>query len=288
MTSGLSWPRNSSKLFSVPDARRDMIHFDQVSKRYAESGEVLCNLSLEIAAGEMVFLTGHSGAGKSTLLKLIGCLERPSRGQLMVDGRNVGRLPRHKIPFHRRQVGMIFQDHRLLTDRPVFDNVALPLVVAGLGHQEVGRRVRAALNQVGLLKKEKSLPLALSGGEQQRVGIARAIVARPPLLLADEPTGNLDPGLSREIMGLFARFNKVGVTLLIASHNLDLIASLPYRTLTLEKGAPSRRFPCAQEPSTHLLIGPRRPSAPCGGYRFPLAGCRESGLPIICRGPCPV
>ncbi len=236
MTSGLSWPRNSSKLFSVPDARRDMIHFDQVSKRYAESGEVLCNLSLEITAGEMVFLTGHSGAGKSTLLKLIGCLERPSRGQLMVDGRNVGRLPRRKIPFHRRQVGMIFQDHRLLTDRPVFDNVALPLVVAGLGHQEVGRRVRAALNQVGLLKKEKSLPLALSGGEQQRVGIARAIVARPPLLLADEPTGNLDPELSREIMGLFARFNKVGVTLLIASHNLDLIASLPYRTLTLEKG----------------------------------------------------
>ncbi len=213
-----------------------MIRFDQVSKRYAESGEVLCNLSLEIAAGEMVFLTGHSGAGKSTLLKLIGCLERPSRGQLMVDGRNVGRLPRRKIPFHRRQVGMIFQDHRLLTDRSVFDNVALPLVVAGLGHQEIARRVRAALNQVGLLKKEKSNPLALSGGEQQRVGIARAIVARPPLLLADEPTGNLDPELSREIMALFGRFNKVGVTLLIASHNLDLIASLPYRTLTLDKG----------------------------------------------------
>jgi cell division transport system ATP-binding protein len=219
-----------------PDVIDPMIRFDQVSKRYAESGEVLSNLSLEIAAGEMVFLTGHSGAGKSTLLKLIGCLERPSRGQLMVDGRNIGRLPRRKIPYHRRQVGMIFQDHRLLTDRTVFDNVALPLVVAGLGHQEVARRVRAALNQVGLLEKEMAHPVALSGGEQQRVGIARAIVGRPPLLLADEPTGNLDPGLSREIMGLFGRFNQVGVTLVIASHDLALIATLPYRTLTLDSG----------------------------------------------------
>jgi cell division transport system ATP-binding protein len=219
-----------------PDVIDPMIRFDQVSKRYAESGEVLSNLSLEIAAGEMVFLTGHSGAGKSTLLKLIGCLERPSRGQLMVDGRNIGRLPRRKIPYHRRQVGMIFQDHRLLTDRTVFDNVALPLVVAGLGHQEVARRVRAALNQVGLLEKEMAHPVALSGGEQQRVGIARAIVGRPPLLLADEPTGNLDPGLSREIMGLFGRFNQVGVTLVIASHDLALIATLPYRTLTLDRG----------------------------------------------------
>jgi cell division transport system ATP-binding protein len=213
-----------------------MIYFDQVSKRYAESGEVLSNLSLEIATGEMVFLTGHSGAGKSTLLRLIGCLERPTRGQLMVDGRNVGRLPRGNIPFHRRQVGMIFQDHRLLPGCTVFDNVALPLVVAGLGQQEIGRRVRAALNQVGLLKKENAHPIALSGGEQQRVGIARAIVGRPPLLLADEPTGNLDPELSREIMDLFGRFNQVGVTLLIASHNRSLIAALPYRILTLEKG----------------------------------------------------
>ena len=213
-----------------------MIRCDQVSKRYAESGEVLNHLSLEIAAGEMVFLTGHSGAGKSTLLKLLACLERPSRGQLLVDGRNVGRLPLRQIPYHRRQVGMIFQDHRLLVDRSVFDNVALPLVVAGLGSQEVARRVRAALNQVGLLNKEKAHPLALSGGEQQRVGIARAIVGRPPLLVADEPTGNLDPQLAREVMSLFARFNQVGVTLLIASHDLALIASLPYRTLTLDRG----------------------------------------------------
>ena len=213
-----------------------MIRCDQVSKRYAESGDVLNHLSLEIAAGEMVFLTGHSGAGKSTLLKLIACLERPSRGQLLVDGRNVGRLTPRQIPHHRRQVGMIFQDYRLLMDRSVFDNVALPLVVAGLGSQEVARRVRAALNQVGLLNREKAHPLALSGGEQQRVGIARAIVGRPPLLVADEPTGNLDPQLAREVMALFARFNQVGVTLLIASHDLALISSLPYRTLTLDRG----------------------------------------------------
>lgn len=213
-----------------------MIRCEQVSKRYAESGEVLSQLSLEIAAGELVFLTGHSGAGKSTLLKLIGCLERPSRGQLWVDGRNLGRLSPRQIPYHRRQVGMIFQDHRLLVDRTVFDNVALPLLVAGLGQVEVARRVRAALNQVGLLNKEKSHPLALSGGEQQRVGIARAIVGRPPLLVADEPTGNLDPELSREIMDLFVRFNQVGVTLLIASHDLALISTLPFRTLTLDRG----------------------------------------------------
>ncbi len=213
-----------------------MIRCDQVSKRYAESGDVLNHLSLEIAAGEMVFLTGHSGAGKSTLLKLIACLERPSRGQLLVDGRNIGRLTPRQIPHHRRQVGMIFQDYRLLMDRSVFDNVALPLVVAGLGSQEVARRVRAALNQVGLLNREKAHPLALSGGEQQRVGIARAIVGRPPLLVADEPTGNLDPQLAREVMALFARFNQVGVTLLIASHDLALISSLPYRTLTLDRG----------------------------------------------------
>jgi cell division transport system ATP-binding protein len=213
-----------------------VIRFEHVTKRYPESGEALSDLSFELAAGEMAFLTGHSGAGKSTLLKLIGLLERPSRGQVMVNGRNLGRLPQRKIPYHRRDVGMIFQDHRLLTDRTVFDNVALPLVVAGLGHKEVGRRVRAALDQVGLLGKEKAFPVTLSGGEQQRVGIARAVVARPPLVLADEPTGNLDPDLSREIMGLFERFNQVGVTLLIASHDLALIASLSYRTFTLSAG----------------------------------------------------
>ncbi len=213
-----------------------MIRFEHVVKRYPERGEALSDVSFEIPAGELAFLTGHSGAGKSTLLRLIGLLERPSRGQVIVNGRNLGTLPRRKIPYHRRQVGMIFQDHRLLADRSAFENVALPLVVAGLGHKEIGRRVRAALDQVGLLKREKALPMALSGGEQQRVGIARAMVARPPLVLADEPTGNLDPDLSREIFQLFERFHQVGVTLLIATHDLALIASMPYRTFTLDDG----------------------------------------------------
>lgn len=213
-----------------------MIRFEHVTKHYPESGDAISDVSFDLGSGEMAFLTGHSGAGKSTLLKLIGLIERPTRGQVTVNGRNLGRLPKRKIPYHRREVGMIFQDHRLLADRTVFDNVALPLVVSGLGHRETSRRVRAALDQVGLLGKERAFPITLSGGEQQRVGIARAVVGRPPLLLADEPTGNLDPDLSREIMGLFERFNQVGVTLLIASHDLALIASLPFRTLTLSAG----------------------------------------------------
>jgi len=213
-----------------------VIRFEHVTKRYPDSGDALSDLSFELGAGEMAFLTGHSGAGKSTLLRLIGLIERPTRSQVMVNGRNLGSLPRRKIPRHRREVGMIFQDYRLLADRTVFDNVALPLVVAGLGHKEVGRRVRAALDQVGLLRKERAFPITLSGGEQQRVGIARAVVARPPLVLADEPTGNLDPDLSREIMGLFERFHQVGVTLLIATHDLALIGSLPYRTISLRGG----------------------------------------------------
>jgi cell division transport system ATP-binding protein len=213
-----------------------VIHFEHVSKRYPEGREALSDVSFHLGAGEMAFLTGRSGAGKSTLLKLVGLLERPSRGQILVQGRNLGRLPRRQVPFHRRQVGMIFQDHRLLADRTVFDNVALPLVAAGLGHREVGRRVRGALDKVGLLSKEKACPATLSGGEQQRVGIARAVVARPPLVLADEPTGNLDPELSRDIMDLFERFNQVGVTLLIASHDLVLISSLRHRILTLGEG----------------------------------------------------
>ena len=213
-----------------------MIHFDNVTKRYPGGHEGLSNVSLHIDPGEMVFLTGHSGAGKSTLLKLIGLLERSTRGQVRVGGRNLTRLRRRQIPYHRREVGMIFQDHRLLYDRTVFDNVAMPLVVAGLGHAEVGRRVRAALDKVGLLNKEKVYPITLSGGEQQRVGIARAVVSRPPVVLADEPTGNLDPELSQEIMQLFERFNQVGVTLLIATHDLELISRLGRRTLTLEQG----------------------------------------------------
>ncbi|EXJ15753.1 cell division ATP-binding protein FtsE [Imhoffiella purpurea] len=213
-----------------------MIRFEHVFKRYPERGEALGDISFEMNPGEMVFLTGHSGAGKSTLLRLIGLLERPSRGQVMVNGRNLATLPRRQIPFHRRQVGMIFQDHRLLPDRSVFENVALPLVVMGLGHKEIGRRVRAALDQVGLLRRERATPVALSGGEQQRVGIARAVVARPPVLLADEPTGNLDPDLSREIFVLFERFHYVGVTLLIATHDLNLVESMRHRTITLDEG----------------------------------------------------
>jgi cell division transport system ATP-binding protein len=184
----------------------------------------------------MVFLTGHSGAGKSTLLKLIGLLERATRGQVVVGGRNLTQLPNRKIPYHRREVGMIFQDYRLLHDRTVFDNVALPLVVSGMGHKEVGRRVRAALDKVGLLSKEKASPITLSGGEQQRVGIARAVVSKPPLVLADEPTGNLDPALSEEIMTLFENFNQVGVTLLIATHDIELISRMNKRILTLDQG----------------------------------------------------
>jgi cell division transport system ATP-binding protein len=213
-----------------------MIQFDRVTKRYAGGYEGLSDVSLHLAAGEMVFLTGHSGAGKSTLLKLIGLLERPTRGQVLVNRRNLGTLPKRKIPLHRREVGMIFQDHRLLHDRTVFDNVALPLVVAGLGHREIGKRVRAALDKVGLLKRERAMPVTLSGGEQQRVGIARAVVNRPPVILADEPTGNLDPQLSHEIMALFERFNQVGVTLLIASHDLALISRLRHRIITLRQG----------------------------------------------------
>jgi cell division transport system ATP-binding protein len=213
-----------------------MIFLDNASKRYPGGYEGLRNVSLHIEPGEMVFLTGHSGAGKSTLLRLLGLLERASRGQVRVGGRNLSRLKGRQICYHRREVGMIFQDYRLLMDRTVFDNVAMPLVVAGVGYAEIGRRVRAALDKVGLLSKEKSYPVALSGGEQQRVGIARAVVNRPPLVLADEPTGNLDPTLSQEIMELFEQFNQVGVTLLIATHDLDLISRMDKRILVLRNG----------------------------------------------------
>ncbi len=213
-----------------------MIRFDKVSKRYPGGYEALTDVSFEIDAGEMVFLTGHSGAGKSTLLKLIALLERASRGQVIVDGRNLAGVPRRRIPHHRRNIGIIFQDHKLLHDRTVFDNVALPLIVAGAGHAEAKRRVRAALDKVGLLEKERVFPITLSGGEQQRVGIARAVVHKPPVLIADEPTGNLDPDLSVEIMKLFGLFNQVGVTVLIASHDHRLIERLGKRYLTLDHG----------------------------------------------------
>lgn len=213
-----------------------MIEFHTVTKRYANGFEALHNVSFMLDAGEMAFVTGHSGAGKSTLLRLIPLIERTTRGQLFVRGHNLNKISSRQIPYLRREIGMIFQDHRLLPDRTVFDNVALPLVIAGLGHREMGRRVRAALDKVNLLHREKAHPITLSGGEQQRVGIARAVVNRPPILLADEPTGNLDPSLSLEIMALFRRFNQVGVTVLIASHDLELIRSMGQRILELRSG----------------------------------------------------
>ncbi|HHI94447.1 MAG TPA: cell division ATP-binding protein FtsE [Gammaproteobacteria bacterium] len=213
-----------------------MIKFDNVNKRYAGGHEALSGVSFHLAPGEMAFLTGHSGAGKSSLLKLIACIERASRGNVIIDGQNLTRLKNRHIPALRRKIGVVFQSHNLLYDRTVFDNVALPLIIAGYHQNEVGRRVRAALDKVGLLGKERLMPVTLSGGEQQRVGIARAVVNRPPLLLADEPTGNLDPELSREIMGLFEQFNQVGVTVLVATHDHDLIAQLDHRLLILKQG----------------------------------------------------
>ena len=213
-----------------------MIRFDNVSKRYPGGHEALSNISFHMEKGAMAFMTGHSGAGKSTLLKLVALIERASRGQLFLDGQNVTRISRRRIPYLRRKIGFIFQDHHLLYDRTVYDNEALPLIIAGYRHQEVGRRVRAALDKVGLLDKERLFPITLSGGELQRVGIARAVVNKPLLLLADEPTGNLDPELSREIMALFAQFNIVGVSVLIASHDIPLIQELDYPVLELDHG----------------------------------------------------
>jgi cell division transport system ATP-binding protein len=213
-----------------------MIEFHNVSKRYPGSLDALSNVNFHIDSGEMAFLTGHSGAGKSTLLKLIALLIRPTTGQVIVNNENLGRVSKHRIPYIRRNIGIIFQDHKLLFDRTVFDNVALPLVIQGVPHREIGKRVRASLDKVGLLEKEKSLPITLSGGQQQRVGIARAVVNKPPIILADEPTGNLDPELSREVMGLFEQFQQVGVSVLIASHDLELIGHLGHRVLTLSDG----------------------------------------------------
>jgi cell division transport system ATP-binding protein len=230
-----------------------MIRFDHVWKRYPNGREALCDLSLEMDRGEMAFLTGHSGAGKSTLLKLIALIERPSRGTLVVNGQNTGTLPRSKVPAFRRQVGVVFQDHKLLMDRPVYDNVGLPLVIAGVPEKEIGKRVRAALDQVGLLGRERSRPVELSTGEQQRVGIARAIIGKPSLLIADEPTGNLDPDLSLEVMNLFRRFNEVGVTVLIASHDVHLIEQFGLRRIVLEGGRVAGGADGAVEPMPDLL-----------------------------------
>ena len=230
-----------------------MIRFDHVYKRYPNGREALSDLSLEILSGEIVFLTGHSGAGKSSLLKLISLIERPTRGQLIVNNQNVNGVKRSKVPAFRRQIGMVFQDHKLLHDRTIFDNVALPLIIAGVGTKEIGKRVRAALDQVGLLGREQSVPLELSTGEQQRVGIARAVVSKPPVLIADEPTGTLDPELSLEVMNIFRRFNEVGVTVLVASHDLYLLEHLPVRRVRLEGGRIVDNIPAGASPGEKLL-----------------------------------
>lgn len=213
-----------------------MLRFEQVSKSYPGGFTALDRVNFHLAKGEMAFLTGHSGAGKSTLLRLISLIERPSAGRVVINGVDLSVVKAGQIPYVRRDIGMIFQDHRLLANHTVFDNVALPLVIEGFTGRDMARRVHAALDQVGLLDKARCLPATLSGGEAQRVGIARAIVNKPPLLLADEPTGNLDPDLSKDVMRMFEAFNHAGVSVLIASHDLGLIARMRYRTMTLKQG----------------------------------------------------
>jgi cell division transport system ATP-binding protein len=213
-----------------------MIAFERVHKRYPNGREALADVSFSLASGEMAFLTGHSGAGKSTILRLVALIDRPTRGQVIVNQHNTANVRRRGIPAFRRAVGVVFQDHKLLHDQPVMDNVALPLVIAGMTRREIEKRVRASLDQVGLLGKEKLLPLELSTGEQQRVGIARAVVSKPPVLIADEPTGNLDPDLAREVMRLFRRFNEVGVTVLIATHDFHLVEEFGARRMVIEAG----------------------------------------------------
>ena len=213
-----------------------MIRFDHVHKRYPNGREALAGVSFNIESGALTFLTGHSGAGKSSILKLIALIERPTRGQVIVNSQNTAGVKPRGIPQFRRSLGVVFQDHKLLHDRPVADNVALPLIIAGVPRREIDKRVRAALDQVGLLGREKSRPLELSTGEQQRVGIARAVVAKPALLIADEPTGNLDPDLALEIMRLFKRFSEVGVTVVVASHDVHLIDQVGARRIVLSEG----------------------------------------------------
>ena len=213
-----------------------MIRFSQVSKRYPGGYAALKNVSFEIAAGEMIFLTGHSGAGKSTLLKLIAAIERPNGGTVLVNSQNIGKIRTGAIPYLRRNLGLIFQDHKLLFDRSLFDNVMLPLQIAGFDHRESAKRVRASLDKVGLLKREKANPISLSGGEQQRLCIARAIVNRPSILLADEPTGNLDTDSANDIMDIFKSFHQVGATLLISTHDESVLHSPNARVFVLKQG----------------------------------------------------
>ncbi len=213
-----------------------MIRFDRVSKRYPNGRDALREVSLQVEPGEFVFLTGRSGAGKSSILKLIGLLERPTRGTVTVNGQDTASLPTRAIPAYRRRLGMVFQDHQLLMDRPVYDNVALPLVVADAPFRDIDKRVRAALDQVGLLEQVRALPSELSVGEQQRVGIARAVVGKPVVLIADEPTGNLDHALALDVMRLFRRFQEVGVTVLVATHDLSLVEEFGQRSIHVEDG----------------------------------------------------
>lgn len=213
-----------------------MIRFSQVSKAYRGGRPALQGVNLHLKSGDMAFLTGHSGAGKSTLLKLICGIERPSAGSIFFDGVDISRLSAREVPFLRRQIGMIFQNHQLLMDKTAFENVALPLIIAGVNPTDITKRVNAALNKVGLYDKAQYYPLALSGGEQQRVGIARAVVHKPKVLLADEPTGNLDDESAQKIMNVFESFNQVGVTVLIVTHNLSLITSPHHKTYQLSAG----------------------------------------------------
>lgn len=212
-----------------------MIEFKQVSKKYPTGQLALYNVNLTLDAGEMVFITGHSGAGKSTLLKLVALLERPSRGELLIGGRPISSMGKAQIPAYRRRIGFIFQDPHLLYDRSVFDNIALPLRISGMGGNDIRRRVQSALDKVGLTGKEKTFPLMLSAGEKQRVGIARAMVNKPTIILADEPTGNLDPELAQDIMFTFSQFNELGATVMIASHDHTLVERMQKRTIVLQK-----------------------------------------------------
>ncbi|WP_392561186.1 cell division ATP-binding protein FtsE [Orbus sturtevantii] len=213
-----------------------MIRFDRVSKVYSGGKPALQNINFSLADGEMAFLTGHSGAGKSTLLRLICGLDRANDGRVLLNGHDVNQLRKQDIPFLRRKIGMIFQDHQLLMDHSVYDNVAIPLIILGKPIEEIRRRVSAALDKVGLIDKMKFYPIQLSGGEQQRVGIARAIVNKPRILLADEPTGNLDDKLSKDVLKLFEEFNQSGVTVLMATHNMGLIRRKHHRVLNLSQG----------------------------------------------------
>lgn len=213
-----------------------MIRFEQVGKKYPNGHIGLHELTFRVRKGEFVFVTGHSGAGKSTMLRLLLAMERPTSGKLLLAGQNLGQITRSQIPFLRRQIGVVFQNHQVLFDRSVFDNVALPLRILGLSQAEINQRVSLALERVSLKEKALQAPADLSTGQQQRVGIARAIVHQPALLLADEPTGNLDPRLAAEIMSVFEDINKLGTTVVIASHDLALIARMRHRMLTLQRG----------------------------------------------------